>query len=157
MKPIKFNSEPVDKNLRKLREFFNEADPLFIEHKNEIAEFQDIDLNYDYETYEEIARKKNLKLFTARKESNGDLIGYALFFINYNIHYSKSLQAFQDVIFIKKSERGFGSSFIKFIDECLLKDGVEVVYHHVKAKHDFSSILKRQGYHLVDYVYGKRL
>lgn len=136
-------------------DFIQTMSGLFEQHYDEIAHYKQIDLSVDIEAYRGLARAGLLKIFTASQ--SGNVIGYAIFIVKTNIHYSESLQASQDVLFIQKDKRGFGAEFIKYCDERLKENGVQVVYHHVKAKHDFSPLLERQGYELIDKVYGRQL
>jgi hypothetical protein len=39
----------------------------------------------------------------------------------------------------------------------LALEGIQVVYHHVKAAHNFGKMLERMDYKLVDLIYAKRL
>lgn len=147
---MKFKREPASEDL------FSEAWPLLEAHYKEIAHFQDIELNPDFETYLNVDKLGALRTFTARDES-GELLGYAVFFVRANIHYKASLQAVQDVIYIDKDRRGFGHKFILWCDKELAREGVQVVYHHVKFEHNFGAMLERIGYSLVDLIYTKRL
>lgn len=149
---IRFNLEPVSMS------FIEEAIPLFSLHYKQIAHYQDIQLAPDYDSYLKIGEMGLLRIFTAREES-GELIGYCIFFVRPNLHYKESLQAVQDVLFIHPEKRGFGASFIEWCDEQLKAEGVQVSYHHVKARPDlnFSPLLLKQGYILVDQIFGKRL
>lgn len=86
------------------------------------------------------------------------LVGYALFFVRSNPHYKSSVQAVQDVIYLAPGVRGgTGYKFIAWCDAQLAAEGVQAVYQHVKAAHDFGRLLERQGYELVDFIYAKRL
>lgn len=137
-------------------ELMAEMLPLLAAHWKEIAHFQDIPLNPDLSTYQRAEELNNLRCFTFRE--NGDLKGYAVFLIRYNPHYMTSLQAQQDVLYIDPKSRGtLPIKFLKFCDEQLAAEGVQAVYHHVKAAHNFGLILQRQGYELVDLIYAKRL
>lgn len=134
----------------------SEIIPLISKHYVEIAHYQDIRLKPDFDTYQKLSDAGILKVFTARKEKK--LIGYAFFFVKTNMHYSESLQALQDILFVDKEYRGTtGARLIKFCDEELKKKGVQVVYHHVKKAHNFGRMLERLGYEEIDIVYGKRL
>jgi len=135
---------------------YDEAYPLIIEHYKEISNFHDIKLDPDFEIYKAVEDAGTLRVFTARDDS-GTLIGYAVFIVKSNIHYKSSLQATQDVIFIKKKNRGTGMKFISWCDEQLKSEGVQVVYHHVKVKQNFGPALERLGYELIDLIYGRRL
>lgn len=129
--------------------------PLIKRHYDEIAHFKDIPLEPDVELYQQLEDTGLTRVFTVRK-SNA-LIGYSLFFVRPNPHYRSSIQAVQDVIFIDKQHRGIGRKFIAWCDERLKYEGVQVAYHHVKNNHNFGPMLERDGYELIDLVYGKRL
>ena len=150
---MKFQREELSATL------LEELSPLFHAHYKEIAHYQDIELDPDLGTYMKVAAAGGLRLFTAREPELGQLVGYAVFFLRHNLHYSQSLQATQDILFLhpsfRKSLRGF--TFIRFCDDELRKEKVQVVYHHVKEKHNFGPMLERQGYELVDVIYAKRL
>lgn len=167
---------------------FAELEPLLIEHWREIAHYQDIPLAPDVGVYHAAEASGVLRVFTVRypglkwrpfldpdqrsaaqihAETNAmrkagiapdSLAGYAIFFVRPNPHYSGSVQAVQDVVFLNPSIRGGnGYRFIAWCDEQLRAEGVQAVYHHVKVSHDFGPMLQRQGYELVDLIYAKRL
>lgn len=130
---------------------------LIQKHYEEIARYHDIELDPDHDMYLALCKAGILKTFTARDIKSDELIGYAVFFVRKNMHYKGSLQAVQDIIYIDKTRRGFGERFILWCDEQLKKQDVQVVYHHVKTKHNFGPMLERHGYELIDLIYGRRL
>lgn len=136
-------------------EAYKDAASLVEQHYQEIARYKDIPLNPDEKNYLAIEESGMLRVFTVRID--GAMIGYAVYFIKNNMHYQDSKQALQDVLFIQKDKRGQGREFIAWCDEQLKSEGVDVVYHHVKAKHNFGPMLERMGYELIDLIYGKRL
>jgi len=136
-------------------ELCNELLPLLYQHDTEVSHFKDIILVPDFEKYFAIAEHGGLRAFTVRE--NKVLVGYAIFYVNFHNHYSCSLQAVQDALFILPEHRGEGEEFIKWCDSELKLDGVEVVYHHVKLSHDYSPALLRQGYEQIEKVYARRL
>ncbi len=136
-------------------EAWEEFLPLFELHYDEVAHFKDIPLEPDLNMYRVCEDQDSLRIYTVRDE--GELVGYSFYFLRSNIHYMSSLQASQDIIFIRKDKRGQGHEFISWCDEQLKKDKVDAVYHHVKVEHNFGPMLERQGYELIDLVYGKRL
>lgn len=144
-----FQQEPVSDTL--IQEVF----PLLEMHYKEISHYPDIEFAPDLEAYKAVAASGNLRVFTAREE--GVIVGYSVFFLRHNMHYQKSYQAVQDIIYIDPKKRGFGMKFIGWCDEQLKAEGVQVVYQHVKAKHDFGPMLKRMNYELIDLIYGRRL
>jgi len=136
--------------------FCKEVLPLIICHFNETAHFKDIALKPDFEHYITLDQLGFVRLFTAR-ELLGELIGYGVFFVRDNIHYQGSLQATQDLLYIKPSHRGFAFHFITYCDEQLADEGVEVIYQHVPTCNDYASrLLTPQGYEILEHVYVKR-
>ncbi len=134
----------------------NEVKPLLSDHWEEVAYYKDIKLAPDYDLYEEIERKGMLRVFVMRVE--GELVGYAAYFIKEHIHYKNTVMAAQDVVFIAKEHRGgSGYKFIKWCDEQLKADGVHIVTQHVKAAHNFGKMLERMDYELMDLIYVRRL
>lgn len=135
-----------------------EAMPLFQTHWREIATHQDIPLQPDAAVYQDAADAKILRCYTARSR-DWDLIGYAVYFVRTHPHYASSLQAFQDILFVRAEWRrgALGSRLIAFADDQLRKLGVQITHQHVKVAHNFGPLLVRQGYELVEHIYSKRL
>ena len=131
-----------------------EIRPLLVEHWREIAHYQDIELDPDWEFYR---AAKTVRVFTAR--DGGRLVGYGVFFVGPNKHYRRSIQAVQDLLFILPEYRGrtVGPRLVKYCDEQLRAEGAQVVYHHVKCAHDFGPLLAHLGYERVEGIYAKRL
>lgn len=151
MSPIRFARESLTDAL------WSEALPLLTEHWREVAHFADIPLNPDVAAYAASQAAGHIRCYTAR-DDDGDLAGYALYFVRPNPHYSQSIQAAQDVIYVAPWARGStGYKFIAFCDQQLATEGVQAVYHHVKTAHNFGKMLERQGYEAVDIIYAKRL
>lgn len=144
-----FLKEPLTDGL------IEEISPLLQEHYEEVAHYRDIPLAPDWTVYREMYRSGRFRIFTIRDQDRA-LIGYSAFFVYINPHYS-CLQAVNDVIFIRKDRRGGGKNFILWCDERLREEGVRVVYHHVKAAHDWTPMLKRMGYELQDLIMSRRL
>lgn len=140
-------------------DLFSEMLPLLESHYHEIAHYKDIKLAPNFEKYEAMDRVGLLRIFTARDDVSGEMIGYCCFFFANNLHYKDSLQAVQDVVFLEKSKRGAGAGkeFIDWCDSELKNEGAQVVYHHVKNKHNFGPMLETLGYELVDLIYARRL
>lgn len=147
---MQFQREPAS------AELFTELFPLLEKHWAEVAHFKDIELEPDFDAYLTIDKQGAMRIFTARDDQQR-LVGYSVFFVRSNIHYKSSIQASQDVIFIDPGVRGFGAEFILWCDEQLKSEGIQAVYHHVKAAHNFGPMLERLGYKLVDLIFTKRL
>lgn len=142
-----------------VREWIEEVAPLFEEHYKEIAHYQDIPLDPDYEKYISFGELGNLLILTAKY--NEELVGYIIYTIGYAPHYKGSLQASQDILFVKKGLRksllGCGLLLLRKSEEVLKEMGVQVIHQHVKVKHDFSPMLEKLGYTHVEKIYTKRI
>lgn len=154
--------QTINRTLNFSREVFTpklygEMWPIFEAHYDEIAHHKDIPLEPDTLYYDTMEKTGHLRVFCVRKE--GKLVGYEVVTVGMNPHYSNSKQAKQDILFLNKDLRGGtnGFRFIKWCDEQLKNEGVQVVYHHVKKAHNFGPVLQRMGYELVDLIYGRRL
>jgi hypothetical protein len=141
--------------VERFEDIVEELKPLLALHYHEIAHYKDIELKPDFESYQKLQDIGAIVCFTARRD--GQLIGYNLFFVRHNLHYMNSKQAVQDVVFIHPEFRGFGKNFFIYCDNVLKSQNVQVVYHHIKAAHNFGSMLESIGYKLVDLIYAKRL
>lgn len=134
-----------------------EALPLFEQHYQEIARYHDIALAPDLEAYSAIEAAGNLRVFSVRDA--GRLVGYVVFFVKHHLHYRDSLVASQDVLFLLPEYRKgmTGARLIKFADERLKAEGVQLVTQHVKTYADFGPLLERMGYEKVETTYMRRL
>lgn len=146
---VRFARECVD-------DVLEEIQPLLKEHWAEIAQYPDIPLDPDFFQYRRAERAQQLRIFTARKD---ELIGYAIYILAPALHYRSSLQAKQDVLYLKPAHRAgrIGWRLIEFADEQLRKDRVQIVHQHVKWNHNFGPLLDRIGYGLSEYIYSRRL
>lgn len=136
--------------------------PLLERHYKEVSAYQDIPLAPDFEKYEQLEKLGNVRCFTAKMTTADNtlaLVGYCIFFVHINIHYTSSLQAVQDILYLEKSQRGqgLGKKFIDWCDEQLSKEGVELSYHHVKTKLNFGPLLESLGYRHVENIYARDL
>jgi GNAT superfamily N-acetyltransferase len=138
-------------------ELMTELHPLLDAHYQEIARYKDIPLSPDVAKYTKAEELGFVRMFVIR--DGGKPVGYGCYFLETNAHYSTSLQAKQDVLFLSAEYRkgGIGQRFIAWCDEQLRLDGVQAVYHHVKLKHNFGPMLEKLGYEPIDVIYGRRL
>lgn len=135
-----------------VRELF----PLLERHYEEVAHYQDIPLDPDFQAYADVHHVGGLRVFTARKD--GALIGYIVFFVRSNPHYRSSVQALQDVLFVLPEHRGaVGVKLLRFAERELADEGVQVIMQHVKLKNYAGSIMQHLGYEPVDLLLCKRL
>lgn len=135
----------------------NEMMPLWEDHYEEIALYKDIPLQPDFGVYDAVEQAGNLRIYTARHE--GELVGYEIVFVARHPHYATMKAANQDILFLAKDMRQglIGYRFIKWCDERLEHEGIDVVFQHVKKSHNFGVMLERMGYVEHDIIYSRRL
>ena len=137
---------------------YEEGLPLLEAHYREISQYLDIPLTPDVERYRQLEANGVLRIYTVR--ADGRLVGYAVFAVSRNPHYTTCLQAAQDILFVDQTFRKgrLGIKLIQFSEEQLRSEGVQVVYHHVKVLHPaLGSLLQHMGYEHVEQIYAKRL
>jgi hypothetical protein len=142
------------------RETYQEATqdihPLLYKHWREIAHYQDIPLEPDWERYQDMDQRGLLRVYTARQGIT--MIGYAIFFIGRNMHYN-FVQASQDILFVAIDHRKgrLGVNLIRYAEKRLKEEGVQVVIHHAKTTNSVGRLLEAMGYEEIDRLYIKRL
>lgn len=145
-------------NRERSHSLWEEAMPLFQEHWEEIAIFKDIPLSPNREAYNVLEDSNMLRCYTARDE--GVLVGYAVFIITRHLHYSQSIFAMQDVVFVRQGSRQgrVGLKLLDFAEDMLKADNVTLVQHHVKREHPVLGVLlKHKGYSSSETLWTKRL
>jgi GNAT superfamily N-acetyltransferase len=151
MRPVTFQRE-------RAHDLWAEIEPLLEAHYREIATFQDIPLAPDKGRYNGAEDAGTLRCFTARLD--GKLIGYAVFFVSWHAHYATSKQALQDVVFVSAEHRRgrLGLELLRYAENALADECVDVAHHHVKVKHPaLGRLLEHMGYEVTEHVYTKRL
>lgn len=130
---------------------------LIADHYSEVAAFHDIPLQPNYELYKVIEKQKGLRIFTLRGEK-GELMGYAVFFVNLHPHFKKSLQARNDLLYVHPSIRGEASiPLLKYCEDELRSEEVDVIWYTSTAKRDLRALFKRLNYDLAECCYAKRI
>ena len=134
-----------------------EVMPLLAAHWAEVAHYKDIPLDVDVEAYCQFEASGAFRVYTARN-GNGVLLGYAAYVVRFNPHYRGSLQAHQDVLFLRPDARGLGGELVRYSEETLRAEGVQVITQHVKvATPRTGALMERLGYEAMDVIYVKRL
>jgi GNAT superfamily N-acetyltransferase len=133
----------------------DEIKPLLTANHEEIAFFDErVPLIPNYHMYKELEDQGFLSIFTVRTDER-ELIGYCIIFITPHIHYSTTVMATVDIIYINPAHRGkmAGIRLIKFTEKTLKERGVDIILHRVPKQNDFSPMLKRLGYTEAETVY----
>lgn len=149
----------VDYARESVAEVRDEIGPLLENHWREVAFYQDIPLSPDWPAYEKADATGFLRVYTARMV--GVLIGYCVVFVRQGLHYTTSTEAAEDILFIAPQFRKgrIGIGLIKFTDDQLRAEGVQLIKRHVKLDPalNFGPLLERMGYEPIDQIFGKRL
>jgi GNAT superfamily N-acetyltransferase len=130
------------------------------------AHWDTIPLAVDWEQYRWLERHGILRAISMRQA--GQLIGYNVFFVRPTLHYSTSLWAVNDVIYLDPDHRKgmAGVRLIRAAEPMLRGIGVQqVLYHtkmhvhlgHGKARGTLGRLLTAMGYNLAEEVYSKIL
>lgn len=124
-------------------------------HHDEVNLFGD-ELIVDVEGYLRSQENGVLKVYTARHDNK--LIGYCIMYVFRHFHHKGKIHAKQDVLYVDREYRGgLGSKFLNYIDDNLMKLGVNQVHQCVPADKDWSPLLLKLGYKKLETVYTKEL
>lgn len=138
------------------KDCFDDMLPLLVEHWEEVAIYKDkVRLEIDQERYQMMDDLGLLHIVTARDD--GVLIGYYVSFLNRHLHYSKTLYALNDVLFldIPYRKQGVAKEMFKYAEDRLKERGVDVIVIHMKTDHPFKSLCTGLGFDKVEYNYSK--
>lgn len=124
----------------------------------------DVPLACDWDKYEDLERKGILRVIAARRGS--ELVGYASFMVMPHLHYSTTLHAMNDAIWVQPERRGIGIGLIKAAERALREvakergyDRVRVLYRaklHVEAERGtLGPVFERLGYRAFETEYDK--
>lgn len=127
-------------------------------HYETFAIYPDIPFDPDEERYFDLERAGLLRIFTVRDQ--GVLTGYGVFAVTPWLYSRASLQAQNVAIFLHelfRSTRRCGE-LIRFANEALKAEGVQVVYYHALTSHPaLGLILQRLGGKHTEQEYSWRL
>lgn len=145
-----FQEETIDDVLA------GEYKALFEKHYHEIAWQPDaIPLKPDYEMYGKLNKLGIVVNYAVREE--GKLLGYAVWIVKTHMHYTTTLFAKNDILYIDPDFRGsmLGIRLLQFCEEELKKRGVKVLSLHIKKVFDWGRVVERLGYENVETSYCK--
>lgn len=132
--------------------------PLARDHWREVRWDPDSEADLDQEKLAGADEAGAFCLFTARQD--GELIGYAAFWIAHHPQNASSLEASADAIYLRPDRRHGrnGIELIKYADQALQAMGVRKVYQTVRHNaRDFGPVLERLGYQSTETIYARKL
>lgn len=132
--------------------FYPDGKNIFPEHHRHLALHQEeIPLAIDEEKYEVLDRTGILLIMTARSE--GELIGYWLWFLMPHPHYRTTLMGLTDMYFVlPKYRNGVGARLLMASEAELKRRGARKAITSCKAHEDHREFLERAGWELSDYT-----
>lgn len=139
-----------------LDECLEETKPIFKKHYEEIAMYRDrIPLSPDYDKYYSLEEAGILHIITVR--DCGKLIGYFWSIISPHLHYSTTISAVNDILYIDKKyrDKGIGQKMFEFAEEKLKELGVQTLAIHMKTSLPFDSLCVGMGYDYAERNYTK--
>jgi GNAT superfamily N-acetyltransferase len=141
-----------------LSEVRDESLPLLKHHWEEIALDRDtVPLEPDWGRYKLLEDAGILKVLTVRHD--GNLIGYAAYLVNINLHYMSQTDAIADVLYVTPEHRKsmIGLTLLSKSEEMLKPLGVTRIIQHTKLNNSIGPVLERAGYKAFEMLYAKRL
>ena len=171
----------------KLVPLWPELMPLLERHKSEVAPFQDWVLAQDYPSYAHAEETGRLWMWTVRQGAAGymacahpfvpgrnfcpvchpdwlermPLLGYLIMFVGPSMHYTGTIIASQDVLFLAPEHRkgGLGVRLLRDSERDLRAAGVHCIAQRSKMQPglDIGRLFKATGYRPVDEVWLKRI
>lgn len=136
---------------------WEELQPLFRLHWEEIAAYRDIPLDPHEQAYFTFEDSGVLRWYTARVA--GRIVGYAVFLVGAALHYRGSLQARNDLVYLHPEHRGrrLGVALLEYADAALAAEGVQLISYHVKPAHPaLAQLLEQRGFIHHETVYSRR-
>lgn len=121
--------------------------------------YGDFKLNVNRDYYAGASKAGILRTFTARCTASGAIVGFVVYIVSPDPHFSDRLSALQNLMYLEKEyRRGWaGKKMIEYCEKELEKEGVDMVAQFTSVKKDLTKLLEYMGYTLVQYVYSKRL
>ena len=82
-----------------------------------------------------------------------ELVGYCAMGVSRHLHWSQTVWAIQDVLYVVPEHRGIAAvDFIRWMDAHLFRE-VNVIARHVTLLNDFGRTLERMGYREIEKTY----
>jgi hypothetical protein len=139
-------------------ELFEEVLPILVEHDAAASDCPQESVNPRIEVYLSAESTGSLRVFTARNELTGELLGYSAYFVGPHLQKQQIVQAEEHGIFIRPKFRGFGDKFGEWIEEQLWAEGVDAIARTSKLRPDINRTrsLERAGYEAQELIFFKR-
>lgn len=148
----------IEYKLEKAVDIVDEIKPLLHKQFQETEQhITGLELNPDYDRYVQLCNLGFLKCITCR--INGELIGYAIFFIQPHIHHKTCLTALEDLYYIAPDHRAGRVAYKLFVEsEKLLKaNNVKRIIMSCKTYLDQTRLFEHLGFTLYEKHFTKMI
>lgn len=129
-------------------------------HWQELALYKDdIPLDPDFDLYRK-ADAAGLCVIVAARTADGELRGYALYFIKAHHHYQGHKWAVSDIFWLHPDDRNIGNGRLLFdtVEKELRAAGIDVMHTTLKVSHPAAKfLLESMGHTLVEYGLSKKI
>lgn len=126
-------------------------------HWEELALNKDkVPLAVDYDKYNQLQKVGVIKTIGAYKENK--LVGYSVLIVQPSLHYSTTIFAQVDVIYVHPDERNsnVGAKLLIATEKVAKEFGASVILHHAKPYVPMIiKPLEKLNYELYEHIYGK--
>jgi GNAT superfamily N-acetyltransferase len=114
-------------------------------------------LAFKWETYKDLERRGECKLFVAREDER--LIGFALYVMQHHLHHADQYVAHCTMIGVRPEFRnkGIGRSLIQFAEEWLRNYGITHMVHHHRLIYNVTPLFESMGFKPEELGYVKEL
>jgi len=150
---------PVSFNMERVADLLPELEPLMSAHWNEASEFASSHpFSPDVATYAALDRVDALRVFTLRCDATKQLVGYSIAIVSRHPN-CDIRKADQVGFYIKPSHRRgrIATKLLAYMEHQLAAEGVRFVTQNTSPQLDFSKVLTRVGYRLLEQTYIKEL
>lgn len=134
--------------VERFRDVFTEAIPLLHAHYDEIATNKESKpLDPDLDRYHMLEDNGMLRIYTARDD--GKLVGYFVSMVMPHLHYSSTIYAMNDILYVDPAYRGTTLAYRMFkgaIKDLKENSNTTVMMIHMKVKHQFRGLLTKLGF-----------
>ena len=132
-----------------------ECQTYYQEHHDEVYGVDGPTLDPNYDMYHTLANARLLKTITCRKD--GVLIGYVQYVLGYSLHYKTVLTAYEDIYYLKRSERKgrVGLDMFKYAENYLKSIGVSEIKCGTNLNVDNTKLFTYLKYQPIEKVFSK--
>lgn len=127
-------------------------------HYQELALNKDkVPLDPRWDVYETAEKLGSLHFVSVREDNTNKLVGYAIGFIEPELHYRTTLGYSMDIMYVHPEHRGegLGNKLMSYLELDLKARGVQRLFLGSKCHKDIGALFLRHKFKLVEMYYSK--